>query len=155
MTSGLSTLAEHLSGLVATKTSTPLTTLLVILVGAIEKTALSVIKLGEKVDCDIQVGLSGADEGSEFTLVLRLNVLGSNDGSGLLVDDSTETGLALDDDVGDTHLAAESGEEDNKLDGVNIVGDDDKGSLLGLDEGNTVVQTVLDEEGLLRVLLGK
>ena len=71
------------------------------------------------------------------------------------MDDGTETGLALDDDVGDTHLAAESGEEDNKLDGVNIVGDDDKGSLLGLDEGNTVVQTVLDEEGLLRVLLGK
>ena len=68
------------------------------------------------------------------------------------MDDRAETGLALDDDVGDTHLAAESGEEDNKLDGVNIVGDDDKGSLLGLDEGNTVVQTVLDEEGLLRVL---
>ena len=107
------------------------------------------------MDRDIQVGLSGADKGSEFTLVLRLNVLESDDGGGLLVDDSTETGLALDDDVGDTHLAAESGEEDNKLDGVNIVGDDDKGSLLGLDEGNTVVQTVLDEEGLLRVLLGK
>ena len=103
----------------------------------------------------VQVGLCGTDEGSEFTLVLRLNVLESDDGGGLLVDDSTETGLALDDDVGDTHLAAESGEEDNKLDGVNIVGDDDKGSLLGLDEGNTVVQTVLDEEGLLGVLLGK
>ena len=71
------------------------------------------------------------------------------------MDDRAETGLALDDDVGDTHLAAESGEEDNKLDGVNIVGDDDKGSLLGLDESNTVVQTVLDEEGLLGVLLGK
>ena len=77
------------------------------------------------------------------------------DGSGLLVDDCAEARLALYDNVGDTHLAAESGEEDNKLDGVNIVGDDDKGSLLGLDEGNTVVQTVLDEEGLLGVLLGK
>ena len=71
------------------------------------------------------------------------------------MDDRTETSLALDDDVGDTHLATEGREEDNELDGVNIVGDDDKGSLLGLDEGNTVVQTVLDEEGLLRVLLGK
>ena len=103
----------------------------------------------------LQVGLGGLDEGSELTLVLRADLLDGEDGGGLLVDDRAETGLALDDDVGDTHLAAESGEEDNKLDGVNIVGDDDKGSLLGLDEGNTMVQTVLDEEGLLRVLLGK
>ena len=88
-------------------------------------------------------------------MVLALDVLEGEDGRSLLVDNRAKTGLALDDDVGDTHLAAESGEEDNKLDGVNIVGDDDKGSLLGLDEGNTVVQTVLDEEGLLRVLLGK
>ena len=102
----------------------------------------------------LQVGLGGLDEGSELALVLRADLLDGEDGGGLLVDDRAETGLALDDDVGDTHLAAESGEEDNKLDGVNIVGDDDKGSLLGLDEGNTVVQTVLDEEGLLRVLLG-
>ena len=101
----------------------------------------------------IQVSLGGGDEGSQLALILAIDILEGDDSGGLLVDDGTETGLALDDDVGDTHLAAESGEEDNKLDGVNIVGDDDKGSLLGLDEGNTVVQTVLDEEGLLGVLL--
>ena len=71
------------------------------------------------------------------------------------MDDSSEAGLALDNGIGDTHLAAESGEEDNELDGVNIVGDNNKGSLLGLDEGNAVVQAVLDKEGLLGVLLGR
>jgi len=133
LASSLSTLADHLCGLVATETSTPLATLVLVLVR--------------------EVGLSSADEGREFTLVLRLNVLESKDGCGLLVDDGTETGLALYDDVGDTHLAAESGEEDNELDGVDIVGDDDEGSLLGLNKSNDVVKTVLDEEGLLGLIL--
>jgi hypothetical protein len=39
------------------------------------------------------------------------------------------------------------------LDRVNIVGDDNEVGLLGLDEGDDVVETVLDEEGLLVVLL--
>jgi hypothetical protein len=68
------------------------------------------------------------------------------------VDNRAETSLALDDDVGDTHLAAESRKEDNELNGVNIVGDDDESSLLGLDEGDDVIETVLDEQGLLGVL---
>ena len=68
------------------------------------------------------------------------------------MDDRAETSLALDNDVRDTHLAAESGEEDDKLDGVDIVSDDDERRLLGLNEGNAVVQAVLDEQGLLGVL---
>ena len=68
------------------------------------------------------------------------------------MDDRAETSLALDDDVGDTHLAAESGEEDDELDGVDVMGNDDESGLLGLDEGDAVVETVLYEEGLLRVL---
>jgi hypothetical protein len=67
----------------------------------------------------------------------------------LLVDNSTETSLALDDGVRDTHLAAESGKEDNQLNGVNVVGDEDKGSLLVLNEADNVVKTVLDVVGLL------
>lgn len=67
---------------------------------------------------------------------------------------STDRSLGLDNDVGDAHFAAESGEEDDKLDGVNVGGDDNKSSLLSLDQGNTVVETVLDEEGLLAVSLG-
>lgn len=65
------------------------------------------------------------------------------------MDDSSESGLALDDGVRDTHLAAESGKEDNQLNGVNIVGDEDEGSLLVLDQADDVVETVLDDVGLL------
>lgn len=71
----------------------------------------------------------------------------------LLVDDGTETSLALDNSVRDTHLLAEGGEEDDKLDGVNVVGDEDQRSLLVLDETDDVVQTVLDSVGLLADIL--
>jgi len=101
---------------------------------------------------DAQVGLGGRDEGSEVALVLRANLLESDDSSSLLVNDSTETSLALHNNVGHSHLAAERREVDNELDGVNIVRNDDEGSLLRLDEGNNVVQAVLDEQGLLGVL---
>lgn len=101
---------------------------------------------------NIQVSLGGADEGSELALILGLDVLESDDSSGLLVDNSTETSLALNNDVRNTHLATESGEEDNELNGVDIVSNDNERSLLGLNESNTVVQTVFDEEGLLGVL---
>jgi hypothetical protein len=75
--------------------------------------------------------------------------LKSEDGGGLLVDDGAETSLALDNNVRHTHLAAKGREEDNELDGVNIMSDDNEGRLLGLNEGNRVVKTVLDEERLL------
>ena len=52
----------------------------------------------------------------------------------LLVDDGTETSLALDDGVGDAHLAAERRKEDDELNGVDVLGDEDKRSLLVLDE---------------------
>jgi len=61
------------------------------------------------------------------------------------VDYSAEAGLALDDDIGHTHFAAEGGEEHDELDRVDIMGDGDECSLLGLDEGNNVVKTEFDE----------
>lgn len=70
------------------------------------------------------------------------------------MDDCSETGLALDNAVWDTHLAAKSGQPDDNLNGVNIIGNDDEGSLLGLDESGDVVDTVLDDEGLLGLGLG-
>ena len=123
-----------------------------------------------------KVGLGGLDEGGESLVVLGSDVLQGDDGGSLLVDDCSETGLVLDDDVRDTHLPrrtwrrgqpdsgpstimpthlpAESGQEDDQLDRVDVVGNDDQRSLLGLDEGDTVVQPVLGEQGLLRVLGG-
>ena len=68
------------------------------------------------------------------------------------MDDGAEAGLALDNNIRDTHLAAEGGDEDDELNGVDIMCDDNERSFLGLNEGNTVVETVLDEERLLRVL---
>lgn len=74
-------------------------------------------------------------------------------GTNLLVDDSAETGLALDDGVRDTHLAAESGKEDDQLNWINVVGDQDKRSLLVLDQANDVVETILDGVRLLGDIL--
>ena len=71
----------------------------------------------------------------------------------LLVDDRSETGLALHDGVWNTHLTAESGKEDDKLDRVNIVGDEDERCLLVLDETDNVVETVLDGVRLGRDVL--
>lgn len=97
--------------------------------------------------------LDGRDELGELSLVLRADLGEGKDSSGLLVDDSAETGLALDNGVGDTHLLAESRKEDNELNGVDIVGDEDEGSLLVLDEADNVVETVLDGVGLLGDIL--
>lgn len=71
----------------------------------------------------------------------------------LLVDDSAETGLALDNGVGDTHLLAERRKEDDELNRLNVVGDEDEGSLLVLNQANDVVETVLDGVGLLADVL--
>lgn len=97
--------------------------------------------------------LDGREELGELSLVLGANLGESKDSSGLLVDNGTETSLALDNGIGDTHLAAESGKEDNQLNRVNVVGDQNKGSLLVLDEADNVVETVLDVVGLLGDIL--
>ena len=104
------------------------------------------------VGLEVAVVDSG-DELGELGLVLGADLGESEDGSGLLVDNGTETGLALDDNVGDTHLAAEGGEEDNQLNGVNVVGDQDERGLLVLDEADNVVETELGGVGLLGDIL--
>lgn len=88
---------------------------------------------------NIQVGLGSRDDSSKFTLVLGFDFLDSNHSSCLFVDNGTKTGFALNNDVRDTHLAAESRQEYDELDGVNIVGDHDKRCLLGFNEGDNVV----------------
>lgn len=100
-----------------------------------------------------KVSLGGRDERRERGLVGRRDVLDGDRGGRLLVDDCSETGLVLDNDVRDTHLAAEGREEDDELDRVDVVGDDDQVGLLGLDKGDDVVQAVLDKVGLLVGLL--
>lgn len=87
----------------------------------------------------------------ELVSVLLANVDDGDGGGGLLVDDLTEARLALDDDVRDAKLAAESGEPDNELDGVDVVGDGDELGLLLLNKGGDVVQAELDDSGGLRL----
>ena len=93
--------------------------------------------------------LDGLDELGHLRLILGADLSDGEDGSGLLVDDRTETGLALDDGVWDTHLAAESWQEDDELNWVDIVWNEDEGGLLVLDQANNVVETVLDSVWLL------
>ncbi len=45
-------------------------------------------------------------------------------------DNTSEASLVLDDAVGDAHLAAESGQEDDQLDGIYVIGDQDQLGLL-------------------------
>lgn len=70
------------------------------------------------------VGLGSTDKSSKRGLVRSRNIGDGAHGGSLLADGDTDAGLAGNDDVGDTHLAAEGGEEDNELNGVNVVGDD-------------------------------
>lgn len=44
---------------------------------------------------NVQIGLGGRDESSEFSVVFRFDVGEGEDGSGLLVDDLTESCFTL------------------------------------------------------------
>ena len=55
------------------------------------------------------------------------------------MNDSAETSFAFHNDIRDTHLTTEGGQEDDELDGVDIMSDDDESRLLGFDEGNNMI----------------
>ena len=100
-----------------------------------------------------QVCLGSANKHSQLPLILARHLLKSDNGSRLLLHDVSAASFTLHDDVGDTHLAAQSGEEDDELDGVDVMRDDDECGFLGFNQGNDVVEAVLDEERFLGVLL--
>lgn len=106
----------------------------------------SLLVLVSKVDLD------GRDESSKLLLVFRLDINKGKSSGSLLVDKCSQTGLGLDNAVRDTHLAAEGWEPDNEFNGVDIVGNDNEGGLLGFNEGSDVVDTVLDDNGLLALV---
>jgi len=88
----------------------------------------------------------------ESAHITSVNIGESQCGGSLLVDDSTEARLALDDDVGDVHLSAKSGQPDNELNGLDVVSNHDKLGLLLLNQSGDVVQSVLDAVDLGRWL---
>jgi len=105
------------------------------------------------VDVVVELSAEVLAQGLELGLVLLLDGSDGAARGGLLVDDGTQSALALDDAVRDILLAAQSGQPADQLNGVDIVRDDDELGLLRLDELDNVVHTRLDEVGLLgRVL---
>lgn len=94
-----------------------------------------------------------ADQLAQLVLVFLLDLSQSNNSGSLLMNNGSESGLALDDGIWHTHLSAESWEVDDELDWVNIVRDQDQSGLLVLDESNNVVETVLDGVWLLADIL--
>lgn len=110
--------------------------------------------LTEKLGVLVELFVTQVLEDLELRLVLLVDLGEGNDGSGLLVDESSETGLVLDNEEGDLHLTAEGRKPEDKLDGVNIACDEDEGSLLLLNEGGNVLQSELQLAGnLSRCLL--
>ena len=118
------------------------------------------------------VGLASGNEVGKGLLVLGSDIVNCNHSRSLLASDQTKTAFAFNnavsrshqvqhstssrDDVDSrhTHLPAKSGEEDDELNGVNIIGNDNEFSLFGLDKGNNVVETVFGKDGFLGVFGG-
>jgi len=114
-------------------------------------------------------GFDGVDELGKFVLVLLADLGESENRSSLemlaiawskmhgfphlLVDDSAESGLALNYHIRNSHLSAKSWQENDKLDRVNVVGNEDERSLLVLNQGDDVVEAVLDGVWLLAGIL--
>ena len=92
-----------------------------------------------------EAGVDGVDDLGHLGAVFWLDLGEGDAGAGLHANDLAEAALALDDAVWDLKLAAESWEPDDELEWVDIVGDDNKASLLGLNSSGNVLDT-LDED---------
>lgn len=91
-------------------------------------------------------------EGLEILIVFLSDISHSNAGSGLLVDELTESGLTLDESIGDTLLSAESREESHEFNGINVVSDDNELGLALFNESGHVVKTELEHVWLSTLL---
>jgi len=129
LSKGFGNLGSSLARLDSKFSSTPLATDLLIFIGV--------------------VNIDGLSEGLKGRLVLFRYTNNSNSGGSLLSDQSAKARLALDNAVWDLHLSAESRQPNDQLNWINVVSDDDKLSLLLLDQSGNVVDTVLEDVWLL------
>merc|ERR1712241_926586 len=97
----------------------------------------------------VEVSLDGLHEFVERAAVVGLDRSKSETSAGLPSSDTSKPSLVLDDAVGDSHLAAQGGQEQNELNGVDVVGDDDELSFLLLDEPGHVVDSLTDHGSAL------
>jgi len=101
----------------------------------------------------VVVNFESLDEGLKVGEVFTTYFCQGKAGSGLLVDNFAEVGFSTDEAEGHAHLAAESGEEDNHLNGVNVVSDHNKFGFLVLNELGNMVQAELDVDGLISLVI--
>jgi len=102
----------------------------------------------------VVIGGERLTEFGELGAVLNVHGGKGNTGSGLHVDEFTEVGLSADEAVRDIELTAKGGEEDDHLNGIDIVGNDDELGFLGLNELGDVVKTEFDVVGLVTLISG-
>jgi len=109
--------------------------------------------LSGKVGVVVELGLELLAELLEINVVLAADFGESNAGSGLKVDELTEVGLSADEAEGDTLLSAKSGQVNNDLNRVDVVGDDNHLGLVLFNKSGHVVETKLEVHGLVGLLL--
>lgn len=97
----------------------------------------------------VVVGVDGLNQLAQGGAVLGVDVGQSDAGAVLQADETTKSGLALDNAVWDAHTAAQSWQKENDLNWVDVVGDDDQLGLLLLDLDGDVVDTNSQEVWLL------
>lgn len=102
----------------------------------------------------VLVELSAEVLGQELEVleVLLADLSKSDASCGLGVNELAEACLTLDEGIGDTLLSAEGGEEDEELDGINVVSHNNKLGLALLDEVGNVVKTELEDNWLSGLL---
>jgi len=101
----------------------------------------------------VVLGLEGLGEGLERGNIFLSDRGQSDNGGVLLVNEGTESRLALENAEWNILLSAQGWEPADKLDWVDIVGDDNELGLFVLDEGSDLMDTVLDSKWLLFVTL--
>lgn len=91
-----------------------------------------------------KVGIDGGDDCAQVVLVRSGDFRDGEHGGRFHVDNSAESGFALDDTVRDTHLLTQCGQVDDELDWVDIVRDDDELCFLVLNQRDDVVESEFD-----------
>jgi hypothetical protein len=104
------------------------------------------------VDNIVVFGLERIGELREFANVFFLDIRQGDASGRFLVHKRAKASFALENAKRHAHLAAEGRKPDDKLNGVDIVGNDDKLGLAGFDEGGDVFEAEFEHTGLGRFI---
>lgn len=93
------------------------------------------------------------EDGGGLALHVSVGSWLTGERSYLLVHHGAQARLALDDGIRHAHLAAESGQENDEFDGIDVVRDQDQAGLFVLHQPHHMIQPVLDRVRLLAHVL--